>query len=144
MSFLLSKIWSFKYWYIKRIGFPITEYVESKISYALQCQQAGFLIGKTCMHQFTTLRIIMGRINVIQKTLSIVFNDFWKAFDTINHLDRKGISNKICHLYAEKPTTSSWSLKGLWHGRPFHTPETHTTLNLAQRPETLDLQLPWR
>ncbi|XP_058447657.1 uncharacterized protein LOC131428033 [Malaya genurostris] len=68
-----------------------------KIDATLRRQQAGFRAGRSCADHIVTLRIILEQVNEFQESLYLVFIDYEKAFDRLNHenmwdaLKRKGV-----------------------------------------------------
>ena len=82
----------------------ILERIKEKIDATLRRQQAGFRAGRACSDHIATLRIIVEQINEFQESLYLVFIDYEKAFDRLNHenlwnaLRRKGVPDKIVNL----------------------------------------------
>jgi len=78
--------------------------IQEKIDITLRRQQAGFRAGRSCVDHVVTLRVIIEQINELQESLYLVFVDFEKAFDRLNHrnlweaLRRKGVPEKIVTL----------------------------------------------
>jgi hypothetical protein len=78
--------------------------IQEKIDATLRRQQAGFRAGRSCVDHITTLRIILEQVNEFQDSLLLVFVDFEKAFDRLNHeniwaaLRRRGVPEKLVHL----------------------------------------------
>lgn len=78
--------------------------IQEKIDATLRRQQAGFRAGRSCVDHIVTLRIILEQVNEFQESLYMVFIDYEKAFDRLNHenmwgaLRRKGVPEKIIGL----------------------------------------------
>ena len=78
--------------------------IQEKIDATLRRQQAGFRPGRSCVDHIATLRIILEQVNEFQDSLLLVFVDFEKAFDRLNHeniwsaLRRRGVPEKLVHL----------------------------------------------
>lgn len=78
--------------------------IQEKIDATLRRQQAGFRAGRACVDHVVTLRVIIEQINELQESLHLVFVDYEKAFDRLNHrnlweaLRRKGVPEKIVSL----------------------------------------------
>lgn len=78
--------------------------IEKKIDETLRESQAGFRPGRSCVDHINTLRIIIEQVNEFQNNLHLVFVDFKKAFDSLDHqniwdsLERKGVPMKLINL----------------------------------------------
>ncbi|VDO15268.1 unnamed protein product [Brugia timori] len=78
--------------------------IQEKIDATLRRQQAGFRAGRSCVDHIVSLRIILEQVNEFQESLYLVFIDYEKAFDRLNHenlwgaLRRKGVPDKIVNL----------------------------------------------
>lgn len=78
--------------------------LEDKVDATLRRQQAGFRASRSCIDHIATLRIIMEQINEMHESLYLLFIDFEKAFDRLQHdyiweaLRRKGIPDKLINL----------------------------------------------
>lgn len=84
----------------------ITHIITKRISDAitLRRQQAGFCPNKSCIDHVNTLRIIVEQSVEWRSPLYLIFIDFEKAFDTLNHnviwksLQCKGVPQKLIQL----------------------------------------------
>ncbi|XP_065091578.1 uncharacterized protein LOC135712547 [Ochlerotatus camptorhynchus] len=78
--------------------------IQEKIDASLRRQQAGFRAGRSCVDHIITLRIILEQVNEFRESLYLVFIDYEKAFERLNHenlwgaLRRKGVPDKIVDL----------------------------------------------
>uniref|UniRef100_A0A1B0GLA1 Uncharacterized protein n=1 Tax=Lutzomyia longipalpis TaxID=7200 RepID=A0A1B0GLA1_LUTLO len=78
--------------------------IQEKIDNTLRRQQAGFRAGRSCVDHIATLRVILEQVSEFHESLHMVFVDYEKAFDRIDHgnlwdaLRRKGVPENLVGL----------------------------------------------
>nr|CAI5855303.1 unnamed protein product [Callosobruchus analis] len=88
----------------KILASVIHQRIYSKVEEQLRNEQAGFRKGKSCIDQIATATIIIEQTLEMNSKLMMVFIDFEKAFDSVNHhqlwniLEHFGLPQKIINL----------------------------------------------
>ncbi|ETN61698.1 hypothetical protein AND_006627 [Anopheles darlingi] len=80
--------------------------IQQKVDATLRRQQAGYRVGRSAIDHIATLRIIIEQMNESNGSLYMVFLEYEKAFNRLNHtylwsaLTRKGVPDKLVKLLA--------------------------------------------